>query len=186
MRKKIIVLLAVMLAPTAVPAEEESVSIVVARTSMRQDRQFFAPAVQELQYRQTVQVLERSGDWIRVQHDGQSGWIHQSAVTSKQVGSGGKKSLTSIFGSGSGRDASDVAGYSKDEVALAGKGFNEDVEQDFRRQDQQANYDAVDWIDRRTVPDFIVAEFAKAGSLSPRGTAETPDAGSDPDGEEQR
>ena len=81
---------------------------------------FLGKVVTKVNYGDRLQVLEQQGDWSKVTlADGQSGWMHNSSLTKKKI----------AMKAGS-QDAQ--TGASGDELALAGKGFNSDVEADFK------------------------------------------------------
>lgn len=80
------------------------------------------------------------------------GWINESALTSKKI----------VLSSGSGTVSQEA---SSGDVALAGKGFNEEIESE-NRKDSTYDYAAVDELQKITVAQEAVAAFLKAGGLS--------------------
>lgn len=89
---------------------------------------------------------------------GKKGYVHASAV-----GEGaGSKEGSSFFDD-------DNKSPSGDDVALAGKGFNPQVEKEYQTKNPTLNFAAVDTMEKITVPDAQLAAFAKAGQLSPKG-----------------
>jgi hypothetical protein len=85
-----------------------------------------------------------------------SGWLHASALTKKRI----------AMQAGA-RDAQTAA--SGDELALAGKGFNSDVEAEFRSQNRGADFAAVDRMERIRVTPAESKEFLRAGGVAPAG-----------------
>ncbi len=87
---------------------------------MRGTPSFLGQVVTGVSYGQSVEKLGAQGPWVQVRTaEGKAGWMHESALTAKRIaaGTGG---------------ASARSGASGDELALAGKGFNADVEAQFK------------------------------------------------------
>ncbi|MBI4667416.1 MAG: hypothetical protein HY751_13520 [Nitrospinae bacterium] len=148
-----------MLFPAISGAASKVVAVTVKKTSIRADKQFFAPTVAEAVYKDRLEVLEESGGWIKVAFSGKNGWIHKSAVGMEVKDKG-----PSLFG---GDDASKV---SQEEVALAGKGFNSQVESEYKKKNPSLDFAAVDRMEKITVEDSKVAAFVKDGKLASRET----------------
>ncbi len=91
-------------------------------------------------YGEAVEAGPLDRGWIPVTlADGQKGWLHQSALSTQKL----------ALQSGT-TDA--AVAVSNDEVALAGKGFNEQVEKQLR----QAGTLDFTWVDRMAT--FVVSE----------------------------
>jgi hypothetical protein len=115
---------------------------------------FFADTVVTLQYGDQVTVLRESGRWLEVRpikRPSISGWILANSLTGKR-----------IISSGSGASAS------ADELALAGKGFSEEVEQAYRNRGgaPAANYAEVDAMEAISVSPQELYEFLVEGHLN--------------------
>ena len=83
--------------------------------------------------------------------DGKSGWLHESALSRKPI----------VMRAGT----SDAAtGVSSDEVALAGKGFNEQVEKKLRTEGK-LDYSWVDRMSAFTVGADQIRQFRTQGNL---------------------
>lgn len=136
-----------------------TVSVIVQKTSIRKDSQFFAPTVAEAKHKDQLTVIEEKGAWLKVSHQGKEGWIHISAVSSRAVGE--KKGVLSF-----GRE--EAAKVSEDEVTLAGKGFSKQVEDEYKKQKPGLNFAAVDAMERVDIPLPDLAAFAAAGNLEGR------------------
>jgi len=131
-----------------------SMSVQVRDGQLRATPSFLGAVVGVLNYGDQVDVQQQQGDWRQVTTKGQQGWIHSSALTTRYIS----------IGAG-GRDAQLKA--SGKEVALAGKGFNAEVEAQYRRGHQHANYPAVDQMERvRIAPEEVVA-FLEQGKVKP-------------------
>jgi uncharacterized protein YgiM (DUF1202 family) len=116
---------------------------------------FLGKVVTKVNYGDQMQVLEQQGDWSKVTtSDGQSGWIHSSALTKKKIAmsAGGQNAQT---------------GASGDELALAGKGFNSDVEADFKAKNRSVDFTWVDKMEKIKVQPDSMQQFLKAGGIQP-------------------
>lgn len=139
---------------TAALSAAETVFVTVKKTSIRKDRQFYAPTVAEAAFRDQLAVLAREKDWVRVRFKGFEGWVHVSATAVKVV------SVTA-------KDA--TGGVSQDDVAFASKGFDSSVEREYGKSKPQANFAGVDRMEQLTVSEKILADFRQSGNLRPRG-----------------
>jgi len=133
-------------------------TIIVQEGVIRQDKRFFSTAIAKVPYGQTLKELERQGDWLRVNYQGTQGWIHVSAVQEK------KFRFTSLVG-GKAQETT------RDEVALAGKGFTPEVEKAFQGENPKMRYDLVDQIERYRIEDVQLEAFIQAGRLNEPGGA---------------
>ena len=134
-------------------AAADTVTVIVRKTSIRRDRQFYAPALSEADFGDSFGVVAREKGWVRVSTPSGEGWLHESAVTAK------KAAVSSQGSSGAVADG---------DVALAGKGFNPQVESEYRKKNPEADYDAVDRMERLEVGEKSVAAFVHAGNLRAR------------------
>jgi hypothetical protein len=157
MRKKFWITLvgALMLASVALGA---TVKVITQEAMIRKDKRFFAPVVVRVPYGQTIQELEREGDWLRVSYQGKQGWLHISAVQEQ------KFSLSSLAG----ERAQETT---REEVALAGKGFTPEVESAFRSKNPKMRYDLVDQVQSIKVAEQQLQAFIRSGNLKEPGGA---------------
>jgi hypothetical protein len=96
---------------------------------------------------------EAQKDWYRVTgKNGQSGWINKVSVVEKKL------ALSSKPGGGTG-------GLSEDEVALAGRGFSPEVEQEYRKRNPNLDFSHIDHIQSLTVEPEALARFAAEGKI---------------------
>jgi len=133
-----------------------TVSVVVVETQVRKRPQFYAPAVATVHLGDQLETQGLQDGWYKVDYQGTAGWVHQSALS-------GKKARVSS-GKWQGSE-----GASADEVTLAGKGFNDSVEQSYRSSHGGLNYAAVEAMEARTVGDEQLAGFLSEGGLIPQG-----------------
>jgi hypothetical protein len=110
----------VLVLPMLAAIAAERLTVQVKETKLRREPKFWAAAVTTLHAGDPVSELGRQDSWIRAGAAGKEGWIHESAVTRSEL------HLT-------GGSTTAATGASADEVALAGKGFTEDVEREYRR-----------------------------------------------------
>jgi len=127
-------------------------SVTVKETQVRATPSYLGRILAVLSYGDRVDVLAEQAGWARVRLPRGEGWVHLSALTNKSI----------VLQSGS-RDVS--SGASSGEVALAGKGFNQEVEDKYR-QENQLDYT---WVDRMSgvavTPEEVLA-FLQEGDLN--------------------
>jgi hypothetical protein len=144
-----------LLVAAAAWAAAGAMSVEVRSGHLRARPSFLGRVTAEVSYAERVQVLQEQGPWVRVQAAAGSGWIHASALTEKHlVLSAGEEDLR--------------AGASGDELALAGKGFNEEVEGAFRKEHPEVDYAPVERLERRLVSAAEAVAFLRAGGLVAR------------------
>ncbi len=135
----------------------ETVVVKVQTTSLRKEPKFYAASVAALKAGDSLTKLSVQGGWVQVKtSSGVVGWVHSSAVETK------KFNLTSVGGTMKTQ-------ASANEVALAGKGFNKQVEDSYKAKHAGANFAAVDRMLKITVSPAEVEIFVKKGKLSGSG-----------------
>ena len=123
-----------------------TMSVQVRETQMRQRNSFLAPVVIDLAYGDKVSVLQEAGSWVQVRFGSSEGWVSTSALTTQEI----------VLQAG----AADVdRAATSNEVALAGRGFNSEVEAEYRSANDM-DYTSVDkmetfLVDYRTINDFL-------------------------------
>lgn len=130
----------------------ETARIVTKENAIRQDCRFFAPVKAKVRYNDSVTIQGQSGDWFRVSFKGVKGCIHKSALEEKGF------SLSGLGGSG--------APVSSNEVSLAGKGFNPQVEASYKGRHPEMNFSTVDGIEKYQVSPEALQEFFEEGGLN--------------------
>ena len=137
-------------------------SVQVRKGELRSSPSFLANVVKTVNYGDRLQVLETKGAWTKVTFANQkdSGWIHTSALTKKRV----------KLQAGS-KDA-DIAA-SSGELALAGKGFNSDVEAQFKSKNKGIDFSWIDKMEKMKVSVKDLKAFLKNGGIeAPKGGAQ--------------
>ncbi len=139
-------------------AGQKMMSIQVKKGEIRSTPSFLGNIVARLSYGDRVYVREEKGPWVRVglQGNKNEGWIHNSALTSKKI----------EFHAGA---ANVQTSTSSDELALAGKGFSKQVENEFKEKNPNVNYAWIDRMEKFVVSETQIKRFLKEGKLSPKG-----------------
>jgi SH3-like domain-containing protein len=114
---------------------------------------FYAAALLTLGAGEKIEKISSQDGWIQVRtSNGAVGWIHSSAVQVQ------KFDLLAM-------DKGLKTQASASEVALAGKGFNKQVEESYRAKHGEVNFV---WVDRMLlirIPASEVEEFMRKGKL---------------------
>jgi uncharacterized protein YgiM (DUF1202 family) len=149
-----------LLAGTAI-AKPVTMSLQVRKGDLRSSPSFLGKIVGPAVYGDRFTVEETRGAWSRVtaEEGALTGWLHSSALTKKKV------KLKA------GEQDADVAA-SSGELALAGKGFNSEVEAQFKEQNASADFAAVDIIEAIRVTTREIEKFLRAGNVVPKGGAQ--------------
>nr|MEE4269602.1 SH3 domain-containing protein [Candidatus Krumholzibacteria bacterium] len=137
-------------------AATEMMSVQVRSGQLRDKPSFLGKVQTTVAYGDRLSVLETQGAWTKVQGDGGSGWIHTSALSPKKF----------VLKAG---DTDAATGASGEELALAGKGFNDEVESEYRAGNPQADYTWVNRMEKISITPDQAAEFLKAGGVNTSG-----------------
>ena len=98
----------------------QTLFVKVQTTYVRKEPKFYSPAVATLQAGESVTQIASEGGWFKVRTaKGVEGWLHSSAVQT------GKFAVAAV-------DQSLKTRATAEEVALAGKGFNKQVEEEYK------------------------------------------------------
>jgi uncharacterized protein YgiM (DUF1202 family) len=140
---------------SAFAAGPESMSVQVKNGQLRSTASFLGAVSGSLSYGERVTVIQQQGDWMKVTSPaGKTGWVHSSALT--------KKSIQMQAGSQNARTAA-----SGDELALAGKGFNSDVEAEFKTKNKDIDFTWVDRMEKVKVTPEEMQAFLTEGGVKP-------------------
>ncbi len=137
---------------------QSMMSVQVKKGQIRLTPSFLGRIVALLSYGDRVYVLEQKGSWTKVglSKGISDGWIHSSALTRKKI----------ILKAGA-QDVQTAA--SSDELALAGKGFNQQVESEFRAKNPNLDFTWVDRMEKFVVSEKQMKKFLKKGEVFPKG-----------------
>jgi uncharacterized protein YgiM (DUF1202 family) len=162
--RKLMAVIAAMLVLSPVFALDvgDEPAVSVRDAELRSTPGFLAKITARIDYGQSVLILGTRGDWfqVRVTTSGEEGWLHVSAIAEKEA-----LRLGQAESSGSG-------GATSREIALAGRGFNEQVEAQYKS-DKGLDFDVVDEMETYGRPvEELAAFFADAGLSVEDGGAE--------------
>ena len=113
----------------------------------------FASAVATLSYGDQISVVGEQGAWTKVQTaSGASGWTQTASLSTKKI----------VLKAGA-NDVSKTA--SGEELALAGKGFNSQVEGQFKANNPNVDFKWIDYMEKIKVGEPQMVQFLRAGGL---------------------
>jgi hypothetical protein len=123
--------------------------VSVKTVTLKSSTWFFASGRGNLGYGNEVSVLQVKGNWAEVRAAGNSsvsGWVPVSNLSAKRIVASGSSGVTAS------------------EVALAGKGFNQEVENAYRAQGS-LNYADIDRTEAIAVSQSDLLRFMRDGRL---------------------
>lgn len=131
-------------------------SVQVRSTPLRERASFLGRPTTEVAYGAEVTILSAEGPWrqVRVPNVEAAGWIHESALTTKRL------TMTSA--------EVERTGASAEEVSLAAKGFTEQVEHAYKKDNPAADFAWVDRMEKLKVTPEEAVAFLRQGGLAPR------------------
>jgi len=145
------------------PPPLPTLHVQVNEAVVRGEPSFLSPAASTLSYGDKVGIVEETEDWHKVQPEMSAitGWMHASALTKETI----------VLAAG---ETDENVKASKQELAAGGRGFNKDVEEKFREdnQDLDAAYRQLDQLtaDPATrVSDAEIVRFMREGELIGQG-----------------
>jgi hypothetical protein len=142
------------LAGYAWPAGAETLSVQVKEGQMRSTPSFLGTIVARFPYGERVVLIEDRDGWKKVSGKGVQGWMHSSALTTKTI----------VLKAG----AENVqTGATGGEIALAGKGFSEEIEKQYKGQNKNVDFTWVDRMERFKVTPEEMQAFLKQGQVVP-------------------
>ncbi|MCF8068054.1 MAG: SH3 domain-containing protein [Desulfobacterales bacterium] len=122
---------------------------------IREYNRFYAPSLVKVYFEDEVEVISQDGDWFKVKFNEVEGWIHKSAIVKNK-----KQELRPVL------LGAEMAPEEEDEVTLAGKGFNPEVEYALSQENPELNFAKVDEITSSEVDLAEVQAFIKEGGLN--------------------
>ena len=157
-----LVLLGVFLLNTVADAQK-SMTVQIQEGQLRATPSHFGKITAKIFYGDGVTVLEEKGDWKRVSvADGKGqGWLHGRALTSKRT----------ILKAGRSQAGTSV---SQDEIALAGKGFSEEVEKEYRKSNANLDYALINRMETIRISPRQMEKIIEDGRLVLRGEGGRP------------
>lgn len=139
---------------TGFAAPPKTMSVQVREGQLRSTPSFLAEILSKPPYGDRVEIIQDKGSWKKVTSRGVQGWMHISALTTKSIvlRAGAANVQTSATGS---------------EIALAGKGFNEEVEKQYKNLNRNLDYAWVDRMEKFQVSSDQMRAFLKQGTVTP-------------------
>lgn len=136
-------------------------SVQIKTGALRSKPSFMSKIVAKVAYGDRVEAVDNKDGWSKVTLAGvkQSGWIHDSALTHKKI----------VLTAGQSNVAQGATG---DEIALAGKGFSEQVEREMKAKNPRLDFKMIDQMEKIVVSDSQMQNFLKEGQVSPQGGAQ--------------
>lgn len=153
-RLLLVVPITLLLAAGNLPQSRGDVLTVTRKaTKLRTAKRLFASPVADLVEGDRLGFELKEGAWYRAKYRESVGWLHETDVS--------KNKDVRLSGEGVREN------YSATETSAARKGFNPQVEKEFRRTnpDLEAAFKALDAIQNRAVPDADVQSFLGEGGL---------------------
>jgi SH3-like domain-containing protein len=132
----------------------KTMSVQVKEGQLRSTPSFLAEIIAKPAYGDRVEIIQDKGPWKKVALRGVQGWMHTTALTTKSIvlKAGAANVQTSATGS---------------EIALAGKGFSEEVEKQYKSLNRNLDYAWVDRMEKFKVSPEQMQAFLKQGSVIP-------------------
>jgi len=150
--KKIILVFFMFSVLVSVSSADE-LNVQVKSGKVRARPSFLGKIVATLSYGDKVTVIREEGEWVLAKHAGSAqGWIHISALTDDfiELSSGNANAETAA---------------SSDELALAGKGFNSDVESEFKTRNEDIDFTWIDLMEKIIISPEQMEGFLKMGGI---------------------
>jgi hypothetical protein len=142
------------------PGWAETLEVVQPNQYLYPDPDFAGSPVGAVPPGSRVQVVRQAGDWYKVNYQGLEGWIHRQAFPPPPPKAGGLNLPGLLFGA-------PAKETTRDEAALAGKGFTPEVESGYRQKHPDLNFAGVDKVESFKVNPVKLDSFIKEGGLNP-------------------
>ncbi|MBR3814370.1 MAG: hypothetical protein IKK38_10935 [Spirochaetaceae bacterium] len=152
--KKTICILGILLCAAALFAVQngETVYVAVKKAAIKSGTGNFDKVVAQASYGDELVVDKASNKFHRVHKASDpsiAGWIPATSVTTKKIVASSKKVTASA-----------------DEIALAGKGFSEQVEDGYKTSNKKLDYASVDKLESFRITDSSLKTFLEDGDLN--------------------
>ncbi len=149
-----VILLSFLIVPTI--SNAQTLSVQVKETYLREKPSFLSKQKAKLSYAQQVYSQREKNSWhfIKTIKGDSQGWVHNSALSKEVIAlqSSDKLANTSV---------------SQNEIIMAGKGFNKSVEDAYKKDNKNLDYETVDAIEKaKPINTTTLIHFAKNGKLN--------------------
>jgi hypothetical protein len=135
-----------------------TMSIQVRETQLRATPDYFGKIIGKAAYGDQVIIEDKKDGWqkVRLKKDGLTGWLNSSALSEKEI--------KMAAGARNAREAA-----SSSELQLAGKGFNPEVEKEFKNRNKEISFLWVDKMEQIRITEAEKQKFTRDGELTPDG-----------------
>ena len=154
MRKGIIMFCLYICAAVLLPAQTSrgtgTMFVAIRALNLRSSTGFFASTTSTLEYGHEVTVLQTSGNWMEIssaRNPAINGWVKTTSLSPRRILPGDETSTIAR------------------EVALAGRGFSQEIESSYR-ENGELNYADVDRVEAQRVNINQLRNFLAEGHLS--------------------
>jgi uncharacterized protein YgiM (DUF1202 family) len=132
-----------------------TMSIQVRETQLRATPDYLGKIIGKASYGDQVTIEDKKGGWkkVRLKKDGLTGWLNSSALSEKEIKM-----------AAGGRGVKETA--SSSELQLAGKGFNPEVEKEFKSRNKEISFLWVDRMEQIRISETEKQKFARDGELT--------------------
>jgi hypothetical protein len=142
-------------------AARSTMSVKTKNAAVRERPSFLGKRLGTVPLASRVEIVAQRGAWYQVVGPGgRPGWMHRNELTAKRVrlSAGDERVRTGATG---------------DEVALATKGFDKVVEEEYKKKNPTVSFAWVDRMEQIVIPSERMGTFVEAGGLTfPEGGAE--------------
>jgi uncharacterized protein YgiM (DUF1202 family) len=152
----IVFLCAVVIMPAPIALAQRMMVVQVREAQIRSTPSFLGKITARVRYGEKLTVMAEQKGWMKVKKNATAnieGWVHGSTLSTVKV----------ILKSG---DQATTGKASNQEVALAGKGFNEKIEGGYATNHQNLDYKWVDKMEQLAPNPEELEKFIVNGSLS--------------------
>jgi hypothetical protein len=154
MKRSFLLLMMCLLAAGGIFAQSvgSTMYAAVKTVSLKSSTWFFAGTTGTLAYGSQITVLAVNGKWLQVRSATQTsltGWTESANLTAKRITA-----------------SSGTTSASAKEIALAGKGFNEEIEGLYKSENAALDYKDVDALEAIVVPTADLQKFVVEGHLA--------------------
>jgi len=138
---------------------QKTMSVQVKEGQLRSAPSFLGKIIANPSYGDRVEIVQDQGAWKKVAVGGLQGWMHATALTTKPIvlRAGAQNVRTSATGG---------------EIALAGKGFSEEVEKKYKNLNHNLDYTWVERMEEFQVSPEQMQAFLKQGLVLAEGGAQ--------------
>lgn len=138
---------------SAVAMAASTMSVQSEKAVVRSSPGPFAQSIATLNYGDQVTVVETQGAWSQIKTaTGASGWTQTASLTTKKV----------VLKAGSSDVGKTASG---EELALAGKGFNSQVEGQFKANNPNIDFKWIDYMEKIKISEPQMVQFLREGGL---------------------